>query len=139
MSTPEPPQEPQAAAEDQTAQLPPSPPAPPPAPRSAAVPPQMYAGGPNPWTAPPREYWINPSRRVPALIAAIVAALVLLTVGGFIGAAVHGHNEHDRVMFVPGYRNGPVNGPFGPSERLIPPGRAKLPQPVTPTPTPTKT
>jgi hypothetical protein len=91
------------------------------------------SGGPIPWSAPPREYWVNPNRRVPALIAAIVAALVLLTVGGFIGAAVNdGHRG--RVMFVPGYRN----GPFGPGGRILPPARVSPPAPTV-TPTPTKT
>ena len=63
---------------------------------------------------------------------------MLLTVGGFIGAAVHGNHDRGRVMFVPGYRNGPVNGPFGPNGQVIP--RYRLPRPgSTVTPSPSKT
>jgi hypothetical protein len=105
--------------------------------------PPPFAGG-NPWAAPPREFWINPRRRVPALIAGIVAALVLLAVGGVIGAAVSDH--HDRrygVFFEPGNGNdrmGPPFGPYGPNERVFPPQRPpRSATAPTPTPTPTKT
>ena len=117
-----------------------TPPADAPVPPAAPLPPAPagYAAplGPNPWVAPPRERWINPAKRTPAIIAGVVAALVLLAVGGVVGAAIDHHDGHTRfVRMVPAdgnFRPGPFGG-NGPRRNFPnPPGRT-LPTPSTST------
>lgn len=97
----------------------PQPPVPPRA-QPAPVPPPAFVGPPQPgpWLAPPRQVWINPQKRTPAILAAIAAALILLVVGGVIGAEINGGGSHDRhVRMVPGNGYGRPFGPFaGPGQ-----------------------
>lgn len=117
----------------------PVPPAPAQPPAPPAVPPPHAYGPPvgsNPWVAPPRERWINPAKRTSAIIVGVVAALVLLGVGGVVGAALDHHDGHERIVrMVPdgNFRPGPFGGK-GPYDNLpAQPGR------LLPTPSATTT
>ena len=114
-----------AAPAAEAATAPPPPPGPPP----GAFGPPAYAVPPQPWVGPPRQLWLNPARRVPAIIAAVIAALVLFGGGMLAGAAVSGGHDHrgPMVRMIPGPR-------YGNGGQFIPPGHR---QPKGPVPFPT--
>ncbi len=100
-----------------TAALPPTPP--PAAAVAPGTPVTPYGAYPPPYSfappppKPPRERWINPSKRVAFSVISIVAALVLLFVGAVIGHAVATHNGRFADHGIVRQRTGPFGG-YGP-------------------------
>jgi hypothetical protein len=117
--TPSPAVTPTPTPTEQTAALPPAAPqqyAEQPYPQQYAPAPYVFAPPP---PKPPRERWVNPSKRVAISLISIVAALVLLFVGAIIGHAIDrnhgvGNAEFQRPKVGPFQRNG------GPNYRQLP-------------------
>ncbi len=84
----------------------------------------------------PRSPWIAPQRKTAVVIISILAARVLLGIGGLVGAAVAHHRDHRGNDFGrAGFSQVRPHQPFGPNGRVVPRGSGPPAPRATPTPT----